>query len=242
MAPFQPYLGNMASERVEESFSWIDINGARLAYQEIGRGEPMVLVHANISDIRSWDPIKSKLAERFRVLVYSRRYHWPNEPIPMGASDPWEAHAEDLAALIERINIAPVHVLGNSTGASVALILAKRRPDLVRTLLLEEPPAIPIFLSSTRPTLWEVFSFLISQPWSFLPVIMFAATVISPTMTAFQKGDDEKGVQTFARGVLGNEFYAQVSRARLEQMQVNVKPHTALFLGVGLPQFLETDA
>jgi pimeloyl-ACP methyl ester carboxylesterase len=135
-----------------------------------------------------------------------------------------------------------VHVLGNSTGASVALILAKRRPDLVGTLLLEEPPAISIFLPSTPPTLWEVFNFLISQPWSFLPVIMFAATVISPTMTAFQKGDDEKGLQTFARGILGNEFYAKVSTNRLEQMQVNIKPHAALFLGVGLPQFLENDA
>jgi hypothetical protein len=45
-------------------------------------------------------------------------------------------HADDLAALIEKIDIASVHMLGNSTGASVALIPAKRRPDLVRTLPL----------------------------------------------------------------------------------------------------------
>jgi hypothetical protein len=70
---------------------------------------------------------------------------------------------------------------------------------------------------------------------------MFAATVISPTTTAFQNGDDENGLQTFARGILGNEFYAKVSTNRLEQMQVNIKPHAALFLGVGLPQFLEND-
>jgi pimeloyl-ACP methyl ester carboxylesterase len=78
----------MASEGPEESFSWINVNGARLAYQEIGQGEPIVLVHANISDIRSWDLIKTRLAERFRVLLYSRRYHWLNESILKDASDP----------------------------------------------------------------------------------------------------------------------------------------------------------
>ncbi len=222
-------------------FSQIIVNGTQLAYRDIGKGDPLILVHGNISDARSWEPIENNLAERFRVIVYSRRYAWPNEPIADGEDDPWTLHADDLGALIEKLAIAPAHVLGNSTGAFVALLLARQKPELFRTLLLSEPPVLSLFLPSTPPTIGQVFKLLISQPWSFLPVMIVGATVVGPATTAFKDGDDEKGLQMFARGTLGSEFYDKLSDERMEQMRANVKPHKALFLGSGMPQFLDED-
>ena len=158
--------------------SWLDINGTKLAYRVMGHGEPMVLIHANISDMRSWVCMQSKLAERFRVIVYSRRYAWPNEPIAEGADDPWSTHADDLAALIEKLAIGPVHALGNSTGAFVALLLARRRPELFRTLILEEPPVLSLFLPDNPPSLGQILMFFLSHPLSFLPVVVYGVTVI----------------------------------------------------------------
>lgn len=78
----------MTSQWTKESFSQIDINGARLAYEELGQGETMVLVHPNISDLRCWDLIKPKLGDRSKLTMYSRRYHRPNNPIAERAPDP----------------------------------------------------------------------------------------------------------------------------------------------------------
>jgi len=99
-----------------------------------------------------------------------------------------------------------------------------------------------LFLPDTPPLLGQILRFLISHPWSFLPVVIYGATVIGPTTTAFKQGDDEMALQTFGRGALGSEVYARLSNARLEQLRANVKPHRALLLGSGLPRFLETDA
>lgn len=51
-------------------------------------------------------------------------------------------HARSVVDLVERLDSGPVHLLGNSMGGAVALQLAARRPDLVRSLTLISP-ALP---------------------------------------------------------------------------------------------------
>jgi pimeloyl-ACP methyl ester carboxylesterase len=50
-----------------------------------------------------------------------------------------DAYAEFLARLVERLGHGPVHLIGNSMGGAISLLLAARRPDLVRTLTLISP-------------------------------------------------------------------------------------------------------
>ena len=226
----------------DKPLTYASVNGVSLAYHDIGHGEPLVLVHANISDIRSWNPVATTLAEKFRVITYSRRYAWPNDAVEDGVADPWETHADDLGALITKLQIAPAHVLGNSTGATIGLLLARQQPELLRSLILEEPPLISLFLPKTPPSLLEVVKLAWWHPWSFFPVMHFGATVIAPTTTAFKKGDNEAALRAFSRGVLGDEFYRCLGRTRIEVMRMNIKPHRALFCYGGLPQFSEDDA
>ena len=229
----------MASEA--SSLPRMTIRGADLAYKDLGEGQPLVLIHANISDIRSWDSVAPRLAKNFRVITYSRRYAWPNEEIPDNVADPWEDHTDDLEAMIEKLDIAPAHLMGNSTGATVALLLAKKRPDLVKSLILEEPPLISLFLPTTPPPLMDVLKLLWFHPWSFLPTIHFGATVMGPTTNAFQKGDNEVALKVFSRGVLGQHFDQQLSNARREQIRDNAKPLRALLCYGQLPKLLEPD-
>ena len=62
----------------------VNVNGSALEYAEAGSGTPIVLVHGSASDQRTWHLQQEAFAEHFRVISFSRRYHWPNESIPDG--------------------------------------------------------------------------------------------------------------------------------------------------------------
>lgn len=196
-----------------------------------------MLVHANISDMRSWEAIEAMLAEDFRVTNYSRRYAYPNRPIPVGAEDPLAVHAQDLIALIESEAKGPVHLLGCSSGAFISLLVATQRPDLVRSLSLEEPPVTSMFVGSLPPTVSDMVRLLLTDPDALVAFMKFGARTIAPAVRAFERGDDDGALDAFARGVLGPDFFRRLTSARRRQMKDNLAPHRAALLGAGLPSF-----
>src|SRR6266542_216125 len=114
-------------------------NGLSFAYVDEGSGPPIVLVHGSVSDYREWSNQIEPLARHYRVIAYSRRYHWPNIPPGVQADASVATQAGDLAAIIQTLGIAPVHLIGHSFGGAVALDVTLRHPALVRTLVLAEP-------------------------------------------------------------------------------------------------------
>ncbi|MFG2695631.1 alpha/beta fold hydrolase [Kitasatospora sp. NPDC048407] len=118
------------------------VNGVGLYYELAGDGDPLVLVHGSWTDHGTWGAVVPDLAERYRVLAYDRRGHSRSER-PAGQGTRTEDE-QDLAALIETFDLAPAHVAGNSFGASTALGLAARRPELFRSLVAHEPPLMGI--------------------------------------------------------------------------------------------------
>jgi len=220
----------------------LEIDGVSFAYRESGRGDPMVLVHASLSDMRSWEPLEPLVAEHFRVINYSRRFAHPNRPADDGASDALSQHAEDLVALIEKLRLGKVHLVGNSSGAFVALLAAQQRPDLARTLTLEEPPVVSMFLHALPPKPGELFKLLFSSPGALVALLKFGAGAIGPATKAFAQGNDAAALDLFARGVLGAAAFARLSAARKQQMMDNIKAHRAAMLGAGLPVFTAAEA
>ncbi|MCX4527794.1 MULTISPECIES: alpha/beta fold hydrolase [unclassified Streptomyces] len=122
--------------------SRVRVNGVDLFYELAGAGEPLVLVHGSWTDHRGWRFVLPRLTRSFRVLVYDRRGHSLSERPPgQGTRAQDEA---DLAALVETLDLAPAHVVGNSFGGATALGLATRRPELLRTLAVHEPPLMDV--------------------------------------------------------------------------------------------------
>jgi pimeloyl-ACP methyl ester carboxylesterase len=113
-----------------------DIRGASLEYSESGSGEPIILVHGSASDSRTWQHQLDEFGQHFRAISYSRRYHWPNQQIPEGRDYSMLEQLEDLEAFLTSLGAAPAHLVGSSYGAFLSLLLAIRRPSLVRTLVL----------------------------------------------------------------------------------------------------------
>ncbi len=115
-----------------------EANGVRLHNELHGGGEPLVLVHGSWVDATRWRFVVPGLAESFHVLVYDRRGHSRSErPDAPGSVD---EDGDDLAALLETLDLAPAHVVSNSYGGNIALRLATRRPEIFRSLCCHEPP------------------------------------------------------------------------------------------------------
>jgi pimeloyl-ACP methyl ester carboxylesterase len=116
-----------------------ELNGTRLFYEVSGEGEiPLVFVHGSWGSHHNWDPVVSELARLFRVVTYDRRGHSESERTTEQGSV--RQDAGDLAALVEHLELAPAWVAGTSFGASITLRLAGERPDLLRGIIVHEPP------------------------------------------------------------------------------------------------------
>jgi pimeloyl-ACP methyl ester carboxylesterase len=100
-----------------------------------GAGAPILLIHGTAASL--WGALPARLAHHGTVLVYDRR-GFGGAPGPAGTS--LTTHADDAASLLERHADGPAVVVGWSIGGVIALELAVRRPELVRALVLVEPP------------------------------------------------------------------------------------------------------
>lgn len=198
----------------------IQLDAVRLACAVHGDGAPVILVHGSNSDCRTWGPVVEPLAQRFRVICYSRRYHWPNEPIAEGVDYAMDQHVTDLEAVIDALDASPAHLVGHSYGAFVCLLLAMRSPRRVRSLVLAEPPAITLFTSST-PTPAEMLKLFLTRPRTAFAIAKLGAFGIAPAVAALKRGDPEAAMQKFGPAVLGRKAFARLSAERIEQARVN---------------------
>lgn len=216
----------------------VEVNGVSLSYLERGRGEPLIFVHGSASDYRTWEFQLPVFAGHFRTIAYSRRYHWPNTPIPDGADYLMPEHADDLLALIDALGARPAHVVSHSYGAFTALLAASCAPEAFRSLTVTEPPVITLFVSSTpRPA--ELARLLIRRPRTALAIIAFGLRGIGPATAAFRRDDVDAALTAFGTATLGRHAFLNLTEPRREQAQLNLI--AAELLGSGFPPLADAD-
>src|SRR6266700_591800 len=140
------------------------VNGTILAYRIVGdTGTPVVFVHGSVADQGEWDRQIATFAQTHRVLVYSRRYHPPNLPTNDDQTYSPMLHAEDLAALLLQLD----------------------HPELVRSVVLGEPPIMPL---------------LTRTPEGDALRRNYVATALDPARAAFSRRDSVGALTAFLRG------------------------------------------
>ncbi|WP_430649247.1 alpha/beta fold hydrolase [Bradyrhizobium japonicum] len=185
----------------------VGIDGLTLHYIELGQGTPVVLVHGTLEDYRTWDGQLEAFSKGYRLISYSRRYHYPNE-WPKDATDfSVTLHARDLAAFIKALNLPPVHLVGHSYGAFIAFLVARDHPEVIRSLTLGEPPVWPLLKTTPEGN----------------ALLSAAITRSIATSEAFKQGNDEEGVRRFVNGVLGDGSYEKIPPAVLKRVMDNVQ-------------------
>jgi len=114
-------------------------NGIELGYDDSGgpKREAVVLLHGLGSARSTWDPIVPVL-DQWRTLAFDQRGH--GESSHASGTYSLEYYVPDVIAFCESVTDQPVVLVGHSLGGVVAASVAHSRPDLVRGLLLEDPP------------------------------------------------------------------------------------------------------
>jgi len=182
----------------------IQVNGVELHYIEKGQGEALILLHGGIGDYRSWNPQVQAFAPDYRVISYSRRYHYPNQN-PLNATNHSAlVEAKDLAAFLKKLKLKRVHLVGQSYGALTALVFAINHPEMVRTLVLGEPPAHQLIRNSFDGE--AVYQGFMTNTWK-------------PSAEAFRKGQDKQALDVLALGIAGKGFDELPSTAQASQLQ-----------------------
>ena len=148
-----------------------------------------MFVHGTLGDYRSWSRQEAAFAQGYRVLVYSLRFHPPNPQVADSTQvySP-KLHAEDLAALLLTLDIAPAHIVGSSYGGYAALALAREHPNLVRSLVLAEPPILPLLTTSEAGDAERRAFYL---------------NTLDPARRAFARGDSVAALRAFYDGLNG---------------------------------------
>jgi pimeloyl-ACP methyl ester carboxylesterase len=128
-------MTNSGDARVPEVSSYASVNGLEMYYEIHGSGEPLVLLHGAFSAIgTSFGELLPSLAEGRQVIAFEMQAHGrtPDIDRPLFI----EQMADDVAAALRQLGIERADIFGYSMGASVALHLAIRHPDVVRKLVL----------------------------------------------------------------------------------------------------------
>jgi pimeloyl-ACP methyl ester carboxylesterase len=123
--------------------------GVELAYEDAGTGPPTTLVvHGMASGAAGNAGLRASLPGR--VIVYDRRgYGGSGAPEPYAATTVQE-QSEDAAALLHALGGAPARIIGLGFGALIALDLLVRRPELVQSAVLDDPPLLAFVPAATE--------------------------------------------------------------------------------------------
>ncbi len=106
-----------------------------LAYEETGKGSPLVVMHGLFGSSTNWRRIARALSDRHRVFSVDLRNHGRS---PWAATMSYREMAEDVIALIDKLGLQAPDVLGHSMGGKVAMRLALGAPDAVSRLLVAD--------------------------------------------------------------------------------------------------------
>ncbi|HRP11155.1 MAG TPA: alpha/beta hydrolase [Terricaulis sp.] len=124
-----------------------DLPGGRMAalgFGPEGASPDIVFIHATGFNARTYRAMLAPLGERFSVWAIDARGHGRTElPAKTWGYSSWRRHRDDLIALLEKHARRPVTLAGHSMGATVSLMIAARRPDLVSSLALFDPVIMP---------------------------------------------------------------------------------------------------
>lgn len=126
-----------------------------------GSGAGLVLLHGIAGHGGEWLDTSEALSPQVRVIASDARGHGLSGRHPEDLSP--AAFADDVAHIVETLELGPAILVGQSLGGQTALLVTARRPELVKALVLVEAGPDPI----TSAEIGEVEAFLFGWPTPF---------------------------------------------------------------------------
>lgn len=130
-------------------------DGVKLYFEETGSGTPIIFVHEFAGDCRSFEPQVRHFAQRYRVITFNARGYPPSDVPEAVAAYSQERAADDIAAVLDHLQIGRAHVVGLSMGAFATLHFGFRHAARALSLTVggcgygAEPAQMETFRSET---------------------------------------------------------------------------------------------
>lgn len=162
--------------------SYLVINGVRLWVEDSGGDKPALLFsHGLLWSTRMFDAQVAAFRDRYRCIAWDHRGQGQSD-VPQVRCIGIDECYRDAISIIEHFGVAPVHFVGLSMGGFVAMRIAARRPDLLRSCILLETSAdpepgenVPRYRLLNRVARWIGLRFVAEQ---VMP-IMFGQTFLT---------------------------------------------------------------
>jgi 3-oxoadipate enol-lactonase len=122
----------------EPAMPHTNVNDTTIYYERSGQGPAVLFVHGMCGDAEVWADQSGRLSDRYSCVRYDRRGHTRSGRGRAMISA--AQHADDAAALIQTLGLAPCLIVGSSAGAAIAAGVAVRHGHLLRGAVLSEPP------------------------------------------------------------------------------------------------------
>lgn len=186
----------------------VAVNGTQLYYEIRGSGPSVLMISGATGDAGHYTAPAEILADEFTVVTYDRRGNSRSPAPACWTATSIDEQADDAAALVEALGLAPAAVFGNSGGAEILLSLLTRRPDVVRGAIIHEPPLVPV-TSHPEATMTELMTMV---------------------QTAMSAGGPRGAMEAFIRTAAGDNVFESFDPELRERLLGNAE----LFFGLEL--------
>ena len=192
LALFSWGVGRGVAAALRPQGRWMEVDGERIHFRELGSGPPIVLVHGLMGESRNFDYLPlADLAQRWRLVLVDRpgSGHSPRRDDRKAGL---AAQAKLLAGFIRAMHFPQKPLLvGHSLGGAISLALALQEPDCVAGLGLvaplthvtAQPPPPFRCLHIRQPWLRRLYGAVLSVPHAMLAIRSRLGWIFGPDAT-----------------------------------------------------------
>jgi pimeloyl-ACP methyl ester carboxylesterase len=190
-------------------------DGARIYYEEYGRGFPILtFAPAGLASvIKVWSepsaPINpvAEFADNFRVIAMDQRNAGGQSHAPITARDGWDSYTKDHIALLDHLRIDRCHLYGQCIGGSFILNLLKQQPDRVAAAVLAQPIGRVGPMPSARTARFEAWAASLKDHPEATQAVLdaFYRNLYEPGFVYCVDRDFVRTVRTPCRVLAGND-------------------------------------
>lgn len=180
----------MKQDALARRKSYVDIGGARVAYQDAGAGPPLLLLHGCPFSSFIWRRIIARLSAHYRCLAPDLLGLGDTET-PAGADWSLRAQASMVVGFLDVLGMARTHIIGHDHGGAVAQLLAAEHPERIDRLVLSNVEAYDNwpsdrerpFVTATRiPVLGDAVMWLYARKALFRLALIEGRAVKDPAV------------------------------------------------------------
>lgn len=185
----------MATPQVQVQSGRVTTEGDSLFYEVRGSGKPLLLIPPAAGDGWHYSFVADILADEYRVITFDRRANarsTMNQPQNFEISQ----QSRDAVAVLRAVGETSAFVLGSSSGAVIALDMAKTQPQAVRAVVAHEPPLARLHPQAAR---WQRFfasvymtAFRLGSTWAALRFFMGVQVPVRQMIRATRPANEHR--------------------------------------------------